>query len=88
MSRRSLFFSIPLLLGAFGSVRAAVPDGDRLEEITVTAQKRAESSQDVPMTINTVSADEMSRANISNLFQIADHVQEWFFPAHRMTGWL
>ena len=79
MSRRSVFLSIPLLLGAFGSVRASVPDADRLEEITVTAQKRAESSQDVPMTINAVSADEMSRANISNLFQIADYVPGMVF---------
>jgi iron complex outermembrane recepter protein len=42
-------------------------------------QKRAESSQDVPMTIDTMSADEMSRDNVRNLFQIADYVPGMVF---------
>jgi iron complex outermembrane recepter protein len=80
MTTRSKVMAIFLLLGATDeSVRASVPDGDQLEEITVTAQKRAESSQDVPMTINTFSSDEMSRANVRNLFQIADYVPGMVF---------
>jgi hypothetical protein len=66
-------------LSGFGSSRAYAPDGDQLEEVTVTAQKRAESSQDVPMTIYTVSADEMSKADIRNLFQLADFVPGMVF---------
>ena len=77
-SKRAKLFVIPLLLGAIGSARGS-PDADQLEEITVTAQKRAESSQDVPLTIHTVSADEMSRANLRNLFQIADYVPGMVF---------
>jgi len=76
--KRSKLWVIPLLLGAIGSARGS-PDTDQLEEITVTAQKRAESSQDVPLTIHTVSADEMSRANVRNLFQIADYVPGMVF---------
>src|SRR3984957_528044 len=79
MSKRSTLFVIASLLGAFGSVHALASDGDQLEEVTVTAQKRAESSQDVPATITTVSADEMSRANVRNLFQIADCVPGMVF---------
>jgi iron complex outermembrane recepter protein len=79
MSRRSQWLAVPLLLSIFGSVRAYVSDGDQLEEVTVTAQKRTESSQSVPMTIYTVSADEMSKANIRNLFQLADLVPGMVF---------
>jgi iron complex outermembrane receptor protein len=79
MSRRSQWFAVPLLLSSFGSGRAYVPDWDQLEEVTVTAQKRAESSQDVPLTIFTVSADELSKANIRNLFQLADLVPGMVF---------
>jgi iron complex outermembrane receptor protein len=70
---------IPMLLSGFGSSHASAPDGDQLEEVVVTAQKRAESAQDVPMTIDTVSADEMSRANVRDLFQIADYVSGMVF---------
>ena len=79
MITRSKLMVILLVLSACESVRASVPDGEQLEEITVTAQKRAESSQDVPMTIDTVSADEMSRDNVRNLFQIADYVPGMVF---------
>ncbi|HEY6456241.1 MAG TPA: TonB-dependent receptor [Steroidobacteraceae bacterium] len=77
--KRSNFLVIPLLLSGLESGRASVPDGDQLEEVTVTAQKRAESPQDVPITIDTVSADEMSRANVRDLFQIADYVPGMVF---------
>jgi iron complex outermembrane receptor protein len=79
MITRSKLIAILLLVTACESVCASVSDGDQLEEITVTAQKRAESSQDVPMTINTVAADELSRANVRNLFQIADYVPGMVF---------
>jgi iron complex outermembrane receptor protein len=79
MITRSKLMVILLALSSCESVGASVPDGDQLEEITVTAQKRAESSQDVPMTINTVSADAMSRNNVRNLFQIADYVPGMVF---------
>jgi len=52
-----------------GSIRIAL--GEELEEITVTAQKREQSSQDVPLTISTLSGAELSKANIRDLFQIA-----------------
>ena len=76
---RSRLWVIALLLSVIGTGRAAVPDADQLEEITVTVQKRAELSQDVPLTVHTVSADEMSQAGVRNLFQIADYVPGMVF---------
>jgi iron complex outermembrane receptor protein len=71
--------AILLMLSASEFIRAAVPDEDRLDQITVTAQKRAESSQDVPITIDALSADELARANLRNLFQVADYVSGMVF---------
>jgi iron complex outermembrane recepter protein len=78
-SLRSTLSLIALLSSVIGSVRAAASDADQLEEVTVTAQKRAELSQDVPLTIYTVSANEMSQAGIRDLFQIADYVPGMVF---------
>jgi iron complex outermembrane recepter protein len=77
--KRSKLLVIPVLLSGFGSGHASVLDADQLEEVVVTAQKRAESAQDVPMSIDTVSAEEMSRANVRDLFQIADYVPGMVF---------
>jgi iron complex outermembrane recepter protein len=67
------------LSSAPGSSRASSAEEDQLGEVTVTAQKRAESSQDVPLTISAVSASNLARANIRNLFQLADYVPGMVF---------
>ncbi len=69
--------AIGVLALGLGSARFAL--AEELEEITVTAQKREQSSQDVPLTISTLSGAEMSKANIRDLFQIADHVPGMVF---------
>jgi iron complex outermembrane receptor protein len=79
MSKRWQWLAIPLMLSGAVSGRASVPDADQLEEVTVTARKRAESPQDIPMTIHTLSAEELSTANIRNLLQIADYVPGMVF---------
>lgn len=45
-------------------------DNDRLAEIVVTAQKRAENLQDVPIAIDTISAAQLGRNGIANAFDI------------------
>ena len=45
-----------------------------LEEIVVTAQKRSESMQDVPISIQVFSADEIERLNISNTIDLVKNV--------------
>lgn len=47
---------------SLGQARIAL--AQELEEITVTAQKREQSSQDVPLTISTLSGAELAKANI------------------------
>ena len=42
-----------------------------LEEIVVTAQKRSESLQDVPISIQAFSSDEIERLNISNTIDLS-----------------
>lgn len=64
---------------ALGSVVAGPADEEPLQTVIVTAQKRPESSQDVPLTITPLSADELSRGNISDLLQVADYVPGMVF---------
>ena len=46
---------------------AAQPDDNLAPEITVTAQRRSEASRDVPISVTTLSADQLSVANVTNL---------------------
>lgn len=54
---------------AISSVQAA-----QLEEIVVTAQKRSESLQDVPISITTISGEKINQAGINNLEDLAAFV--------------
>ena len=57
------------LASSFGTAHAA-----QLEEIVVTAQKRAESLQDVPISISTVDGSKIEQAGISNLEDLTAYV--------------
>ena len=50
-----------------------------MEEITVTAQKKEESIQDVPIAISAFSADQIEAANLTNLDQFAALTPGLFF---------
>ncbi|NND83365.1 MAG: TonB-dependent receptor [Gammaproteobacteria bacterium] len=54
---------------AFTGVHAA-----QLEEIVVTAQKRTESLQDIPISITTISGDKIEQAGIGNLEDLSAYV--------------
>lgn len=53
---------------------AASAQEPMLEEVIVTAQKRAESLQDVPVSINVVSGDKLKEANITKLEDLQAYV--------------
>ena len=48
-------------------VLPAVAQNLALEEVVVTAQKRVESLQDVPISLSAMSGERMAEANIINL---------------------
>lgn len=63
-------FSISMGL-ALGLVQAA--NAQKLDEIVVTAQHRAENIQDIPITVTALSADELKKADIFDAGTIAQH---------------
>lgn len=46
----------------------------RLEEIVVTARKRAESLQDVPVAVSALSAGQLERGSVQSILDIAKHI--------------
>ena len=66
-------------VAAWAAPGASHGQDSQLPEITVTAQKRTESSQDVPHSITALSAEELDGGNVRNLFQIADYVSGMVF---------
>jgi len=50
-----------------------------LEEVVVTAQKRAQSIQDIPLTVNAVSGEDLSDFGVDNLFKLADLIPGMVF---------
>ena len=63
---------VMICLGSF-SFQSYAQEG-ALEEIVVTAQKRSESMQDVPISIQVFSADEIERLNIRNTIDLVRNV--------------
>ncbi len=52
------------------SLQSAQSSGAPLEEVTVTATRRAESIQDVPLNITAISGDQLVDSSIKNLADI------------------
>ncbi len=71
-SRSLLSASIAAAVLGFSSV--AVAEDFALEEIVVTAQKRAESLQDVSVSVSALGGDFMQDAGISDMNDVAQHV--------------
>lgn len=72
--------------GTQGPGQSAAADGPRstLEEIVVTAQRREESVQEVPIAITAFSASELERRNISSALDLVQYVPN--FIGHNNTG--
>lgn len=56
--------AIGLACGAAGAQQA--PSADVLDEIVVTAQKRTENLQDVPLAVTAISGDALARAGVDS----------------------
>lgn len=73
----SRFKQAPLALAivaAAGSAQVSVAEEFTLEEVIVTAQKRAESLQDVPISVSAVGGEKLSEAGIENLQDLSAYV--------------
>ncbi|HWS63681.1 MAG TPA: TonB-dependent receptor plug domain-containing protein [Steroidobacteraceae bacterium] len=53
--------------------------GDALQEIVVTAQKRDQAAQDVPITVTVLTADALVASDSKDLFQLANYVPGMVF---------
>lgn len=66
------YFVRPLLLCAAISLIGItdLAEAQQLEEVLVTARKRTESLQDVPMAVSTFSADQLRNAQVDNILDL------------------
>ncbi|MEM8661223.1 MAG: TonB-dependent receptor plug domain-containing protein, partial [Pseudomonadota bacterium] len=62
----------PLLVLSAAMLSQVVTAADMLEEVVVTAQKRAESLQDTPVAVTAFTAQTIERYGMDNISQIAD----------------
>ena len=71
----SLFRKAPLVTAVALATAASFSHAQlQLEEVIVTAQKRAESLQDVPISVSAIQGDKIADAGIGNMSALADHV--------------
>lgn len=69
--------SVRLLLGStFVALLCATPASAELEELVVTARKREESIQNIPVAVTVVSAEELDRRSLRSLEQVAASTPE------------
>ncbi len=74
MRRHQIFSSVgiaALLLGGWGQSLAAEPSDTTVEEVVVTAQKRAENLQDVPIAITALTAETLQNQRVGNLLGLS-----------------
>lgn len=89
MSAKSLLLgtaAITALVGAPSVVTPAMAQSIALEEIVVTARKREERLQDIPMSITAFSADDIDRAGYRDLDDILLQTSGVQFDGRSATG--
>jgi len=68
------FRKAPLVAAIALATTASLTHAQRLEEVIVTAQKRTESLQDVPISVSAIQGDKIQEAGINNMAALADYV--------------
>jgi len=63
-----------LLAGSFSPLANSQPYSGMLEEIIVTAQKRVQSLQDVPISVNVMAGEKIGEAGISKIEDLQSYV--------------
>ena len=70
---RILSLSIAIATGALIALPAVAQDDTAFEEIVVTTRKKEENLQDIPIAVNALSREDMERAGVKELNEIAHH---------------
>ncbi|WOJ95161.1 TonB-dependent receptor [Congregibacter variabilis] len=68
------FRTLPLLAAVSLATQSLTVGAQVLEEVIVTAQKRAESLQDVPISVSAIQGEKIQDAGIPNMAALADYV--------------
>ena len=76
-----IFKQAPLVAVIALATATSFTQAQMLEEIIVTAQKRAESLQDVPISVTAIQGDKLQSAGIANMSSLADNVPNLFISA-------
>ncbi len=74
----SLILTPPFLAMTLVSTTALANDKPVLEEVIVTAQKRTQSLQDVPISVTALQGEKLQDAGIANMAAMADYVPNLF----------
>lgn len=87
---RAAFFAPAISLAVTGAasvanVSHAQQAGSRLDEIVVTARKREESLQDIPISVQAFSAETLERTGALNLYELVQYTPN-FIVEQRSTG--
>ena len=87
MQRLRVALTSTILLGAMFVIDVAPAFGQVIEEIIVTARKREESMQDVPVSIQAFTAEDIERFAATNLNELADMAnQVGMYPGSSGNG--
>lgn len=70
----AMFRTLPLIAAVSLATQSLNVGAQVLEEVIVTAQKRAESLQDVPISVSAVQGEKIQDAGIPNMAALADYV--------------
>ena len=68
------FRKAPLVAAIALATAAPISHAQMLEEVIVTAQKRTESLQDVPISVSAIQGEKLEEAGIANMSALADYV--------------
>ena len=80
----AVVFATPTAAQQIATEKVIKEPTEAIEEIIVTAQRREESLQDVPIAITAFTSDELERRNISSALDLVQYVPN--FVGHNNTG--
>ncbi len=85
MSNKPTKYAVTLLI-ATGTSAVMMPAYSQLEEVIVTAQRRAESVQDIPVAVSAISGDQLSQFQITETLDVAKMVPNMIANNNTGTG--